>query len=51
MNSPQTSARYATMDEARACAKQLFHENNRVTRVMIVEDGADFRFVEWIERG
>lgn len=49
-NSPQIAARFATVDEARAGAKQLISENNRVTRVMIVEDGVQTKFVEWIER-
>lgn len=49
-NSPQIAMRFATVEEARTGAKQLMHENNRVTRVMIVENGLSPKFVEWIER-
>ena len=47
---PQAFVRYGTVDEARAGAKQLIHENSRVSRVMIVTDDTATRFVEWIER-
>jgi hypothetical protein len=40
--------RYASIEEARAGAKQMYHDD-RVLRVMIVRDGAG-SFVEWIER-
>ena len=33
---PQVFIRYGTVDEARAGAKELIHENSRVMRVMIV---------------
>lgn len=49
-NSPRVSARYASVDEAREGSKQLIHESNRITRVMIVADEHPPRFVEWIER-
>ena len=47
---PQVFIRYGTVDEARAGAKELIHENSRVMRVMIVADDTPTRFVEWIER-
>ena len=50
-NHPLISKRFTTLDEARAGAKQLVHESGRVTRVMIVDDDAQSRFVEWIDRG
>jgi hypothetical protein len=40
--------RYTSIEEARAGAKQMYHDD-RVLRVMIVRDGAG-SFVEWIER-
>jgi hypothetical protein len=40
--------RYASIEEARAGAKQMYHDD-RVLRVMIVRDGAG-SFVEWMER-
>jgi hypothetical protein len=49
-NSPMLSKRFATAEEARAAAKQLMHENQRVVRVTIVEDGLTSKFVEWVER-
>lgn len=49
VNSPAVTASYATVDEARAAAKQLMHEHQRVVRVMIVEAPAS-KFVEWMER-
>ena len=50
INSPLATARYATVEEARAGSKQLIHENSRVTRVMIVDDQKSSGFVEWLER-
>ena len=48
-NAPAVSVRYSSVDDARKATKQLMHENQRVVRVMIVEEPS--RFVEWIERG
>jgi hypothetical protein len=45
---PETWTRYASVDEARAGAKHMYHDD-RVLRVMLVVDGAG-TFVEWIER-
>ena len=45
---PETWARYSTADEARAAAKQMYHDD-RVLRVMLVVDRVG-TFVEWIER-
>jgi hypothetical protein len=47
-NSPAATRKYASVDEAREAAKTLMHENQRVIRVMILEDPS--RFVEWLER-
>ena len=49
-NSPLVSARYNTVEDARAGSKQLMHENARITRVMIVVNQEPPRFVEWIEK-
>ena len=49
VNLPAASAKYASADDARAAAKQLMHEHQRVVRVMIVEDPSS-RFVEWFDR-
>jgi hypothetical protein len=49
-NAPQTWKRYATIEAAREGAKQLMHENNRVTRVMVLDDERPGGFTEWIER-
>ena len=48
VNAPAASAKYPSADEARAAAKQLMHEHQRVVRVMIVEEPS--RFVEWFDR-
>jgi IS4 transposase len=45
---PETWAHYATVEEARAGAKLMYH-NDRVLRVMVVTDSAG-AFVEWVER-
>lgn len=49
-NSPLVSARYSTLEDARAGSKQLMHENARIIRVMIVVDQEPARFIEWIEK-
>ena len=48
VNSPAAFAKYASADDAKAAAKQLMHEHQRVIRVMIVEEPS--RFVEWFDR-
>ena len=48
VNNPAVAVRYASADEAKAAAKQLMHEHQRVVRVMIVEEPS--RFVEWMDR-
>ena len=45
---PETWAHYASVEDARAGAKHMYH-NDRVLRVMLVLDGVG-SFVEWIER-
>lgn len=45
---PETWMRYRSVEEARAGAKLMYH-NDRVLRVMIVTDSVG-SFVEWIER-
>jgi hypothetical protein len=45
---PETWAHYPSLDEARAGAKLMYH-NDRVLRVMVVTDSVG-SFVEWIER-
>ncbi|HEX3644598.1 MAG TPA: hypothetical protein VHT95_03275 [Vicinamibacterales bacterium] len=45
---PETWTHYASVEEARAGAK-LMYQNDRVLRVMMVNDGAN-SFVEWVER-
>lgn len=44
----ETWVRYASIEDARVGAKQMYH-NDRVLRVMLVVDGCG-SFVEWIER-
>lgn len=44
----ETWTHYATADDARAGAKQMYR-NDRVQRVMLVTDSIG-TFVEWIER-
>jgi hypothetical protein len=44
----ETWTHYASVEEARAGAKDMYR-NDRVARVMLVVDGAG-SFVEWIER-
>jgi hypothetical protein len=45
---PQTWTHYASMEDAQAGAKLMYH-NDRVLRVMMVTDSVG-SFVEWIER-
>jgi hypothetical protein len=45
---PETWVHYASVEDARAGAKQMYH-NDRVLRVMLVLDGVG-SFVEWIDR-
>ena len=45
---PETWAHYATVEDARAGAKLMYH-NDRVLRVMLVTDSVG-TFVEWLER-
>jgi hypothetical protein len=45
---PETWTHYATVEDARAAAKLMYH-NDRVLRVMLVTDSVG-AFVEWIER-
>ena len=45
---PETWTKYASVEEARAGAKHMYHDD-RVLRVMLVVDGTS-SFVEWIER-
>jgi hypothetical protein len=45
---PETWTHYATIEDARAGAKQMYH-HDRVLRVMLVTDSVG-TFVEWIER-
>ena len=45
---PETWTHYPSIEEARAGAKLMYH-NDRVLRVMMVTDSAG-TFVEWIER-
>ena len=45
---PETWEHYATVEDARAGATHMYHDD-RVLRVMLVVDGPG-TFVEWIER-
>ena len=45
---PETWTRYRSVEDARAGAKLMYH-NDRVLRVMVVTDSVG-SFVEWIER-
>ena len=45
---PETWTHYGSIDEARAGAKHMYHDD-RVLRVMLVVEGAG-AFVDWIER-
>ncbi len=49
-NSALVAQRFETIEDARAGAKELMHENQRVSRIMIVHDEAPVRFAEWIEK-
>lgn len=44
----ETWTRYASVEDARAGAKQMYHDD-RVLRVMLTVDGVG-TFVEWVER-
>ena len=43
---PETWTHYATIEDARAGAKQMYH-NDRVLKVMIVVDSVG-TFLEWV---
>jgi hypothetical protein len=45
---PETWTHYGSIEEARAGAKHMYHDD-RVLRVMLLVDGAG-TFVDWIER-
>jgi hypothetical protein len=45
---PETWTHFASIEDARAGAKRMYHDD-RVLRVMLIVDGAS-TFVEWIER-
>jgi hypothetical protein len=45
---PEVWVRYATVDDARAAAKHLYHDD-RVLRVMLLADSVG-TFIEWIDR-
>jgi hypothetical protein len=45
---PETWTHYASIEDARAAAKLMYH-NDRILRVMVVTDSVG-SFVEWIER-
>ena len=49
IDSSLTSARYATLEKARAGARELLREA-RVLRAMIVWDEIPPRFAEWVDR-
>lgn len=45
---PETWIRYDTVEDARAGAKRMYHDD-RVLRVMLVADSSG-TFVEWLDR-
>jgi hypothetical protein len=45
---PETWEHYASIDDARAAAKNMYHDD-RVLRIMLVLDSAG-SFVDWIDR-
>ena len=45
---PETWTHYPTMEDARAGAKHMYHDD-RVLRIMLLANGAD-TFVDWIDR-
>jgi len=45
---PETWEHYASVEDARAAAKTMYHDD-RVLRVMLVADSAG-SFVDWIDR-
>lgn len=46
---PETSERYATIENARAAVKRTYHDD-RVLRLFIVTNDVPPQFVEWVER-
>jgi len=46
---PETWAHFSTIDDARAAAKEMYHDD-RVLRAFIVTDTEPPQFVEWVER-
>ncbi len=46
---PETWIRFASVDEARAAIKHMYHDD-RVLRAFIVSDEVPAQFVEWVER-
>jgi hypothetical protein len=46
---PETWIRFATLDEARRSAKQMYHDD-RILRVFVVTDAVPPQFVDWVER-
>jgi hypothetical protein len=46
---PQASARYASIEAARAGAAELLRED-RILKIMIVRNEAPGGYVEWIDR-
>lgn len=46
---PETWAHFSTIDDARAAAKEMYHDD-RVLRAFIVTDEEPPQFVEWVER-
>ena len=49
-NSALVARRFESLEDARAGAKELMHENQRVSRIMVVHDERPVRFAEWIEK-
>ena len=49
-NSPLVTKSYDNLEGARVAAKQLMHENGRITRIMIVERNGASRFIEWMDK-
>ncbi len=46
---PETWIRFASLEEARAAIKHMYHDD-RVLRAFIVSDDVPAQFVEWVER-
>ena len=49
-NSPLVAKQFGTIEDARDGAKDLMHENQRISRIMVVHDEIPARFAEWIEK-